>query len=1237
MLKIVLGAFFCISCCGFQVLTAQENTSGSDNLTLSPSDLGALQNSVNLYTGQVSFPMTIASLPGRGGLSPKVTINYNSSGLNDAVETWNRENPTGILGLGWSFDFPRIISNHNNTVTRQDDVFYLIEGGQSVRLICIDSDSDGTSGFRSYKTEIYQPWRVHYHYGSEKWEIIKDDGTRYVYGDNARPKNDGTLQNMVAWQNWIGSSNVVEGQSEMPYIWNLSEIENLWNDKITYYYENIEEEVGTHSTPGAPGNPKHTRASVLSRIEGPIGNYIQLNYSMKEYIDCPTSGDFRCTDTKREYQDLHEETSEPDAYQEKYESRYLQSIEAFDELGLPIYDVNFTYNEDEESVKWIGEGEFTKRLLTGIEQTNYTGVKLPKTSFAYETGDVPYKGYLIHVSNSIGGEINYQYEVSSQVVGQACLPLLGCTDIERSFLSEKDILAEAPDATWSEPNIYMGPDYVVVIWRQNAEFLFLGHLAHTSDPRPSYLQIYEWKGEWVKHDMGSLGNLRLSHDIEKQELVIGLEQDHFGIALRQGTNLYRMNLFHKNKYNGSWASYSDNVTLYDGRLADAQYLSELYLHSGRNHFSLGNMTSPFSYMYTWDGSDWEKNQLNYSVASPAGMHYTSSDNFVLAHNINTSPDEFSIHLISEDKVWTTSAFNANFRTDAVYSDQKREDRSYWYSTPSFLVALADDNPEYAYVLDQNYIDHERFTLPAVGDYYPVVTPSNTNINISAHPTGEFEDFNDLFFYRYDGDEWKQRIIKGEGLFDVYAGPKLYHSAPDIIGFSIGESTLGLMRYDANIGDWSTNQYTTPINWLDRYVKVSSRSALMGNKLYYLEPDGQWIEKGEVDTDGLNGSSWYEDLKSANDLYAFSKPYTSTMFYKFINGEIRNRKLSKNMDKRTSFYDVGDRLLSSNIMAAFDVDNAKKADTRKFHLYKWQRNDFNGGHANIVVSNVRVNDGILDINKAYGYNFGTARVDASGNVPLFNEVTVVTGSSSVSNHPKGYTKHYFHNGKPLADLPKLPVDQVDADVLLFAGSHYRTEMYNKDDVLLTESETIYSTEKQVVQNIAADKIDETYSVRPTLAVTKDYLPEGTQTAVTLTTYNEYGYPIEVENRTGSTLAETKARNAVQYTYYPESYDETEHNIYSEIIATKNLVNGTVVSASATVWDVIAARSQAIKTYSWRGFGSSVFQNWDGSEPAGQWRLGNKTEQRDNHGNILESSDFMGDYESAVYDDLMLNPV
>ena len=145
MVKIFfLCAVLCIIFSAENFLCAQEIPETPNNLTLSPNSLGALQNSVNLYT----------------------------------VETWNRESPTGILGLGWSFDFPRIVANHNNTATRKDDIFYLIEGGQSVRLICVDSDANGTLNYRSYKTEIYQPWQIHYYYDTEKRKNIKEDDNK---------------------------------------------------------------------------------------------------------------------------------------------------------------------------------------------------------------------------------------------------------------------------------------------------------------------------------------------------------------------------------------------------------------------------------------------------------------------------------------------------------------------------------------------------------------------------------------------------------------------------------------------------------------------------------------------------------------------------------------------------------------------------------------------------------------------------------------------------------------------------------------------------------------------------------------------------------------------------------------------------------------------------------------------------------------------------------------------------
>src|SRR5699024_2832480 len=124
-------------------LSAQEkdDTNGSESKTfnLNPDNLGALENSVNLFTGHVSFPMNLVTLPGRGGLSISVNLLYNSAGISDQVEKWNLEAPTSVVGLGWSLEIPKIVCDHKQTGARADDAFYLVENGQSVRLRCVDA------------------------------------------------------------------------------------------------------------------------------------------------------------------------------------------------------------------------------------------------------------------------------------------------------------------------------------------------------------------------------------------------------------------------------------------------------------------------------------------------------------------------------------------------------------------------------------------------------------------------------------------------------------------------------------------------------------------------------------------------------------------------------------------------------------------------------------------------------------------------------------------------------------------------------------------------------------------------------------------------------------------------------------------------------------------------------------------------------------------------------------------
>lgn len=68
------------------------------------STVGVLKNSVNLFRGDVNYTQKLFSMPGRtdkDGLQIDVSIQYQSN-IHRQATTWNREAPTGVLGLGWS-------------------------------------------------------------------------------------------------------------------------------------------------------------------------------------------------------------------------------------------------------------------------------------------------------------------------------------------------------------------------------------------------------------------------------------------------------------------------------------------------------------------------------------------------------------------------------------------------------------------------------------------------------------------------------------------------------------------------------------------------------------------------------------------------------------------------------------------------------------------------------------------------------------------------------------------------------------------------------------------------------------------------------------------------------------------------------------------------------------------------------------------------------------------------------
>lgn len=1186
---------FCAVLLSIQYSIAQDG--GEDQgISLSPGSIGGLQNSVSMYTGQVSFPMTLAALPGRGGLRAAVALRYSTSGLKQQVKTWNREDPTGYAGLGWSLDYPRITCNFKGTATRHDDDMFIIEGGESIQLVCTDFDTDGSNGYRTYQPAEHRLWEVKYFYNDEKWEVIRDDGTRHVFGDKSRPREDGTLQYMIAWGNWIGDSYEPEGQTEHVYGWNLSEIINLWGDRTTYTYSNIEE----YSSPMVNGQPtasaRHTRASALKRITGPTGNFIELNYSEKVYEPCSVSGDYRCEDKNREYQDPHVEKGEPDGYQEKYDERYLQSVEAYDELGLPLSTVTLEYG-------FIGKGEFYKRLLTGIQKVNYTGASLPKTVFGYFTGGDEV-GYLNYVENSIGGKITYQYDVTRE-----------------SEFSNRVITANAPEG-FSNPQVFMGNDYAVVIWR-------------TESGSDSKVMVYDWQGEWREYDLGSAGRVRWSGDIKNFEIKVALQKDFFTTVVRTGEDTYRVEIFNKDKKGGGWKALPQPqwAMLNDGRLASAQYFRELFVYAGPGYVAIGNLGTPKLYLYRWTGIAWEESIEQ--LSTPAGNTFGAAGNYIIAENTAIGPqDDFQIIYITEDGQLVKKTFNGDFDTDTMKSNREQKDRTYWHCAPALALVMADDNPEYVFELDEAYQSKRRKTLGARPDHYPVNWWTPEVFTINQYTEEKFDEGRGGLIARHKGNNEYSTVDFRAPWPNAPKMMKMVKAAGDVVAIGYGEGVIELDYYNASTDTWDKKLVNTE-RALDRYIQLAgSHTAMIAKDIYYLEPNGKWKDIGEISTENHNDGSWLYDLRTANDVVFSSLPYNETEINSIINGRVEKHILPFNLDKRSGDSPIGKMLIGNDMFAAFPAGDVEKWSNNKLYFFKYSDEKYEDGHKPLVVSNVNVDDGHMSISKTYVYSYVRARMDKSGRYPLFNEVKVISASSDQQKTPRGYMQYYFYNGKPLAELADVPGEQLSYErARQLTGLVYRVETYDSKSKLISDTETIYSVYSNPVVNSKEQSIAMVYYTRPVKAKSSRYLNSGVMTDITETSYNSYGLPAIVENyRNDRGLYTTE-----YFTYYPEKYEGSGHHIISEIIATSKSILNRKVAATATVWQDVQEVPQAIKTYNWLGYGSSTFNSWSGDTPEVQWRLNTWIKKRDNKGNVLVSEDFMGDYEAAVFDELKVNPI
>ena len=580
---------------------------------------------VNLFIGSVSFPVSLVSLPGRNGLDFHLSINYSSGGIRQIVNTWNVEVSTGVLGLGWSFPQDKVVRTSNGTTL--ESAYYLFSGNNVYSLFKTGVDEEGDI----YELENYLFWKIRYVPARELWVVTKEDGTRHFYGGGVHQTEEKTntstgnsIEWSVRWGHWIGPSNAVEGQEQFPVAWNLVCIENIWGDRITFTYEQDQQFVGTAGI----ARKKYTQACRLSQVIGATGEKVVFHYG-------PERGTENPYEKRQKWHTLPGGGS--DAYQDRLELHFLDSLKVFNAKGDLLSQVQFRYAS-------LGTGEMQKQILKAITYTNSQGqpyaasqlfeyygensadgVSVSRTDSSKLAAGGALFGALKSIISPKGATISYQY-------AEISLPH-----------ARRDMEIPRPSGEWLRPRTYFGFGYVVVIWRGTGSKLGKLHVS-----------AYQWSGRWISAVGLAEVTIRDARGIVPAEnnyvlddsIQVELSADFFAIVTPgQGQSLH---LFSKNHLNsGKWIYAPQNT----GSITD------FLIASGANFLVLLDKSTGRLHCYTQDGESWRSDPVfEQPLKTGAGTVFglTARNNYVFT--LSAVPDnafkpEIRLYHLDQSHAW----------------------------------------------------------------------------------------------------------------------------------------------------------------------------------------------------------------------------------------------------------------------------------------------------------------------------------------------------------------------------------------------------------------------------------------------------------------------------------------------------------------------------------------------------------------------------------------------------------
>ncbi len=564
---------------------------------LDSTSVGQLAAAVNLFRGDVNIPQDLFSLPGRqagDGMDVTLTLMYQSNVFRSAT-TWNRDSPTGVLGLGWDlpltyiaaassgspdpqtrtyvyydngtpnaliqqpqlhalFAIPATVANSltsGQPITAQlrssfldnglpvDPAAIAIGAGDawvitddalqqqfSIQPSATDATCIASYAGQAYQLQSYRFWQIVYFPAYERWLVVTDDGLRRSFGGTGPTTAQGyrtAIANSIAWSVWWGAdgalvwagpSGATADQQQVACGWYLESTTNIWGDRVSYQYNgfdrgssgllpDVEQQVGAGGLP-------YTKQMYLTQVTDVFGRTATPLYGDKVYGD----------EGPREYADPHRATpsNAPNAYQDRYDTKYLMGVDVAAVDGSPLLGVDFEYlpspsaSGPEQALANVtatagaASYDLYKRYLTAARITNARGSALPGYRYEYNlSSDASQPGALASITSPQGGGVYYSY-----------------TQNELSVCDRTQAVQRPTQTPNGVPSVFYGDDYAVSLW---------------CDPITSYLtlQVFTWCGRWITWQLEATSPVLYDGPIQESTLDVLANANFFVVSFSTGS------------------------------------------------------------------------------------------------------------------------------------------------------------------------------------------------------------------------------------------------------------------------------------------------------------------------------------------------------------------------------------------------------------------------------------------------------------------------------------------------------------------------------------------------------------------------------------------------------------------------------------------------------------------------------------------------------------------------------